>query len=159
MPFGKLSIIVEHSLEQHLGSGGALFLGGELRENCIRVLRLQSQPEGRASLEEIEFGRHRGLGTMPCEPPWNEFVNVSAKARGFATAEAYAAARRAELEAAMAHAGISPSRLVALGWPDQGASLGLEDLARDLTDRVSGAAGPAHRQAVGRQPAPADLGD
>jgi N-acetylglucosamine malate deacetylase 2 len=51
---------------------------------------------------------------------------------GFASPEAYAAARRAELEAAVALAGIGPDALVGLGVPDQGAAFRLPDLARGL---------------------------
>src|SRR4051794_27305140 len=48
---------------------------------------------------------------------------------GFASPEAYAAARRAELEAAVALAGVGPDALVGLGVPDQGAAFRLPDLA------------------------------
>ena len=57
---------------------------------------------------------------------------VDARNKGFATAEDYAAARRHELAAAMALAGIPATALVQLGIPDQGASLNLAPLARQL---------------------------
>jgi LmbE family N-acetylglucosaminyl deacetylase len=57
---------------------------------------------------------------------------------GFAGPADYAAARRRELQAPMALAGISPERLVALGWPDQEASLHLAEIATELARRLSG---------------------
>jgi LmbE family N-acetylglucosaminyl deacetylase len=64
---------------------------------------------------------------------------TDAKARGFATAEAYAAARRVELAAAVAVAGVGPEQLVALDWPDQEASLHLPEITRYLVERLAGA--------------------
>jgi len=61
-----------------------------------------------------------------------------AKARGFATAEAYAAARSGELRAAMRLAGILSERLVALGWPDQESAQHLAEIATDLAERLAG---------------------
>jgi LmbE family N-acetylglucosaminyl deacetylase len=55
-----------------------------------------------------------------------------ARAAGFESREAYAAARRAELEAALATAGVPPERLLALGVIDQEAALALAPLARRL---------------------------
>lgn len=57
-----------------------------------------------------------------------------AHAHGFPDASAYAAARRNELEAAMALAGVAPAQLVALGLADQMASLALVDLVHRLAD-------------------------
>lgn len=57
---------------------------------------------------------------------------IDARSHGFQTPEAYAAARRRELEAAMAVADIPPSALVSLGIPDQEASLRLAETARRL---------------------------
>ena len=54
------------------------------------------------------------------------------RAHGFPTPEAYAAARRRELEAAVALARIEPAALVGLGVPDQKAAFHLADLARRL---------------------------
>jgi LmbE family N-acetylglucosaminyl deacetylase len=53
-----------------------------------------------------------------------------ARAAGFATREAYARARRAELEAALAEAGIGPERTRGLSLVDQDASLHLAAAAR-----------------------------
>lgn len=53
-----------------------------------------------------------------------------ARAAGFVTREAYARARRAELEAALAVAGIRPGRTRELGLVDQEASLHLATAAR-----------------------------
>jgi len=64
---------------------------------------------------------------------------ADAHARGFPTASAYAAARRAELEAAARLAGLPPDRLVALGWPDQEASRHLAAIARELARSLAGA--------------------
>ncbi len=59
---------------------------------------------------------------------------------GFASTAAYAAARRRELEAAVALAGLSPAALVWLGVPDQGAAHRLPEVARALVPRLRGAA-------------------
>ena len=63
---------------------------------------------------------------------------TDAKARGFQTAEAYAEARRRELQAAMALAGVLPQQLVALGWPDQEASFHMVEIATELARRLAG---------------------
>lgn len=55
-----------------------------------------------------------------------------ARRHGFPGPAAYAAARRSELGAAMAVAGASNARLVALEMPDQEAALALADIARRL---------------------------
>jgi LmbE family N-acetylglucosaminyl deacetylase len=57
---------------------------------------------------------------------------AAAEAHGFATPEAYAAARQEELRAALALAGVSEDALVSLGVADQEVSLHLPDLARRL---------------------------
>jgi N-acetylglucosamine malate deacetylase 2 len=59
-----------------------------------------------------------------------------AAAHGFATRESYAAARRAELAAALAAAGIGAERQVELGAADQEASYRLPALARRLAALV-----------------------
>ena len=64
---------------------------------------------------------------------------VDARKLGYAGPAEYAAARRRELEAAMALAGISPERLIALGWPDQEASLHLPEIVTELSRRLAGA--------------------
>lgn len=56
----------------------------------------------------------------------------AAAAHGFATWQDYARARRGELEAAMALAGIGPASLIGLGVPDQEVCLDLAGLARRL---------------------------
>ena len=56
---------------------------------------------------------------------------------GFDSPQAYAAARRAELERAVALAGIRPEQLAELGWPDQGASAHIAEIARDLAGRLA----------------------
>ena len=56
-----------------------------------------------------------------------------ATGHGFATPEAYAAARREELEAAMAAAGVPPSALVSLDVPDQEAATHLVDITGHVT--------------------------
>lgn len=61
-----------------------------------------------------------------------------AELRGFGSPEAYADARRHELEAAMSLAGVAAERLVSLGWPDQAASLHMAEIATDLARRLSG---------------------
>ena len=63
---------------------------------------------------------------------------TDAKARGFETAAAYAEARRGELEAAMALAGVAPRQLVALGWSDQEASFHIVEIATELARRLAG---------------------
>ncbi len=64
---------------------------------------------------------------------------LDAAALGYSGPAEYAAARRSELESAVAVAGIQPERLVALGWPDQEAGLHLVEIARDLAQRLEGA--------------------
>ena len=56
----------------------------------------------------------------------------AAQAHGFASSEAYAAARRAELRAAMALAGVPDQALVTLGIADQEASLHMAEIAHRL---------------------------
>jgi N-acetylglucosamine malate deacetylase 2 len=55
-----------------------------------------------------------------------------ARRHGFATAQAYAQARRRELGAAMAMAGLPPDCLIALGHPDQEAAEAMPSLVREL---------------------------
>ncbi|HYE52794.1 MAG TPA: PIG-L family deacetylase [Azospirillaceae bacterium] len=59
---------------------------------------------------------------------------VDARAHGFQTREDYAGARRDELEAAMAVAGIPPMRVVGIGIADQEASFVMAGLARRLAE-------------------------
>ncbi|MBB5692980.1 PIG-L deacetylase family protein [Muricoccus pecuniae] len=56
---------------------------------------------------------------------------ADARAAGFDSAESYAAAREQELEAALAAGGVRAARLV-LGVADQGASLAMAGIARDI---------------------------
>ena len=63
---------------------------------------------------------------------------TDAKRRGFTTAEAYADARRAELESAIATAGLPRECLFPLGWPDQQSTEHLVEIARALADRLVG---------------------
>ena len=64
---------------------------------------------------------------------------ADAEARGFASAADYAAARRRELQRAVAHARVSPDCLVALNWPDQQASVRLVEIATALAELLAGA--------------------
>lgn len=64
---------------------------------------------------------------------------ADAQAHGFATREAYATARRRELEDAMRLAGIAPEALIGLGIADQEAALRLAAMARLLTESLDGA--------------------
>ncbi len=57
-----------------------------------------------------------------------------AREHGFGTREAYAAARRDELETAMARAGIPPVRITGLGVADQEAAQVLPGLSRRMAD-------------------------
>jgi LmbE family N-acetylglucosaminyl deacetylase len=57
-----------------------------------------------------------------------------ARRLGFATAEAYAAERRRELERAAALAGIGSEALIGFGFPDQEAAFHLSDIARMIAD-------------------------
>jgi LmbE family N-acetylglucosaminyl deacetylase len=63
---------------------------------------------------------------------------IDSRALGFATSEAYTAARRAELQAAMELAGIEPARLIGLGCPDQEASARLPWITRELVRHFAG---------------------
>ncbi|MGA0596027.1 PIG-L deacetylase family protein [Enterovirga sp. CN4-39] len=62
-----------------------------------------------------------------------------ARRRGFATPADYAAARRNELRAAMALAGVPGDRVTCLGVPDQGAAFALAEIARRLVPILDGA--------------------
>lgn len=62
-----------------------------------------------------------------------------ARRHGFPDAQAYAASRQRELEAAVALAGIGPERLSSLGVPDQGAAHDLAAIARRLVPVLSAA--------------------
>jgi N-acetylglucosamine malate deacetylase 2 len=62
---------------------------------------------------------------------------ADARRHGFTTPQAYARARRRELEAAMALAGMAPQALVGLGLPDQGAPFALPHLVGRLGDLVA----------------------
>jgi LmbE family N-acetylglucosaminyl deacetylase len=59
-----------------------------------------------------------------------------ALAAGISSREAYAGARRAELYAAVSHAGIQPDACMELGFVDQEASLNLVDLARRVATEL-----------------------
>lgn len=61
---------------------------------------------------------------------------ADARAAGYDTREAYAAARRRELLAALALAGIAPERARTLGVPDQHAALHLAGIARALLELI-----------------------
>ena len=82
-----------------------------------------------------------GLGAQLPRLPGIALVHVTdgaprdlgdARRLGFATAEAYAAERRRELERAAALAGIGPDALIGFGFPDQEAAFHLHDIAREL---------------------------
>ena len=62
---------------------------------------------------------------------------TDARRSGFATPEAYAAARHNELLVALRHAGVSADALTRLNVPDQQAALHLVDIARQLVDCFS----------------------
>ncbi len=62
---------------------------------------------------------------------------ADAAALGFAGPDDYRAARRRELEGAVAVAGIPPERLQSLQWPDQEASFHLATIATDLAGRLA----------------------
>src|SRR5215472_8505508 len=59
-----------------------------------------------------------------------------AAALGFETREAYARARRAELAAAMAQAGIAADRICWAGFADQEASVDMSSLALRLAEMI-----------------------
>jgi len=86
-----------------------------------------------------------GLGAQLRRLSGLRFVHVTdgapadmrdARTHGFARREDYAAARRVELEAAMARAGIPPARLTGLGVADQEAVQVMAGLARRLADMM-----------------------
>jgi LmbE family N-acetylglucosaminyl deacetylase len=83
-----------------------------------------------------------GLGGHLLRLPQTTIVHVTdgaprdladARANGFDNWQAYADARRRELEAAMAIAGIAGGSLIALDFPDQQAAYSMASLARRLT--------------------------
>jgi len=61
---------------------------------------------------------------------------ADASANGFSKREDYAAVRRRELQAALDHCGIPPSRLLQLGFADQEASFRLVDLTVRLAGTI-----------------------
>ena len=62
---------------------------------------------------------------------------ADARAYGFDDWQSYAAARRGELEAALAEAGLEPDCLVGLGFPDKEAARHLPELARELASLLA----------------------
>lgn len=58
---------------------------------------------------------------------------------GFADPPAYAAARRREVQAALAVAGVGPDRAICLDVPDQAAAPEIAGIARQLVPRLAGA--------------------
>lgn len=62
-----------------------------------------------------------------------------ARRHGFDTPSAYAAARQAEVRAAVSLAGIGAERLTCMGVPDQGAAHALADIARRLVPLLAAA--------------------
>lgn len=66
------------------------------------------------------------------------YDGADAEAHGLASRQAYAAARRHELEAAMAEAGIAATSLVAIGLVDQQAARHLPALSRRLAELFEG---------------------
>ena len=82
-----------------------------------------------------------GCGVLLSRTPGASVIHITdgaprqgghAERAGFATPQAYAEARRVELETAMALAGIGPERLLCLGIADQEASHNLAAVARRL---------------------------
>jgi LmbE family N-acetylglucosaminyl deacetylase len=67
----------------------------------------------------------------------------AARAHGYRTREAYAAARRGEVCAALALAGVAPARILSLGAVDQEAALAMAPLARRVAELLC-----AHRPEV-----------
>ncbi len=89
-----------------------------------------------------------GCGVLLARRPDIQLVHVTSGAPadgadatrlGFGSPAAYAWARRGELEAALALAGIGPGAPVSLDIPDQAASLHLAALARRLSPLIEGA--------------------
>jgi LmbE family N-acetylglucosaminyl deacetylase len=120
----------------------------------ISLDRLVHEPEAFKGLPIVAVVAHPddevlGCGILLSRHPKARIVHVTdgaprngedAARLGFASIGAYAKARRAELEAAMALAGLDPSQLVALDLPDQGAAAGMASVARRLMPLLRGAA-------------------
>lgn len=115
--------------------------------SLIAFARLLSSPdEGSGGKELLVAAAHPddetvGLGGQLRRLPRATIAHVTdgaprdladARANGFDDWQAYADARRRELEAAMAEAGIGPRSLVAIGIPDQQAAHSMASLARRL---------------------------
>lgn len=127
--------------------------GSESRaaEGCLAALADPERPP--LPFRTLVIVAHPDDATIGCGAQLSRFTDITivhvtdgapkngvdAARLGYAGPAEYAAARRRELEAAMALAGIPPERLVALGWSDQEASLHLPEIATGLSRRLAGA--------------------
>jgi LmbE family N-acetylglucosaminyl deacetylase len=115
--------------------------------------RLSDRRRGKIDVPTVTVFAHPDDETLACGAQLARFADLrmllvtdgapdtllSARRRGFATVQAYAAARRGELEAALAVAGVSAARLESLGFADGRVVHHIARLARRLSSRLVGA--------------------
>ena len=138
-------------VRMHIESGGPVLDGGDARtaRTCsterarafLRRLATRGEVPAQAVALVVAHPDDEvlGLGAQLNRLKGLTIVHVTdgaprAAAHGFATREDYAAARRKELAAAVALAGIGPDALVGLGVADQEAALDLARIARRLSE-------------------------
>lgn len=115
----------------------------------LRLAASMAQPFGRSAAVVVAHPDDETLGATAALARFRRLTLVhvtdgaprslhDARRAGFETAAGYAAARRAELDAAMTLIGMPGHRRHALGIPDQGASGAIRRIARALLPRLAG---------------------
>jgi N-acetylglucosamine malate deacetylase 2 len=112
-------------------------LGGDQPIDARRAAIVVAHPDDETIGAGAQLPRLHGIGIIHVTDgaPRNM---ADARAHGFESRDAYAAARRRELEATMRLAGIGPRQLAGLGIADQEAALHLAVIARRLQVLLSG---------------------